>query len=538
MRWLAVVTAGVLLTLCGALTYPTSADGGVRSAHRTSPAPVLGTGTVLFVDLHRVARLRNVRRTYLTGTKVQVDGRPLGQVAVDPVLKYQGSNPAADAADGDKDVDSSSLLGVSSVMEDQVNHQPLYRMWLRSGSSTGYRESTDGLHWHIHDPDSVIVVPNVIGAKVVKDPRTGSYYLLGWNKKQEHYVEFISSDGIHFTPTSDFAGLLARLSGDVINATADPVTKTIYAIAKQKGTWGRLCRRSPRTLSGGRTFGVNASSTPSRDDHPSSARSWRNLPLAVSADCIDELSVPSVSGTTRPAQLYGMPFMRYGDQFIGLPWMFQITRTTGNERAGITDGPVDTQIASTPDVASVPWRRAEASVRVHGRRARPSLIQRGSAGAWDDGMIFGQAGLVTIGNRMVLYYSGWDGTHLQAPGRRTRVGAVTWRPDGFVGLKVVTSARMGSVVTREFRIPRLGYARDLHVNVALKSGRRLRVAVLYGSTDKAIPGFEASRSTVVMGDRGDAVIRWRGVRLGHLRTRNLRLAFSYGSGTLFSFRVH
>ncbi|MDQ6687277.1 MAG: hypothetical protein M3Z50_06655 [Actinomycetota bacterium] len=60
----------------------------------------------------------------------------------------------------------------------------------------------------------------------------------------------------------------------------------------------------------------------------------------------------------------------------------------------------------------------------------------------------------------------------------------------------------------------------------------------YGSTDKAIPEFDASRSPVVMGDRGHAVIRWRGARSGHLRTRYLRLAFSYGSGTLFTFRVH
>ncbi len=86
----------------------------------------------------------------------------------------------------------------------------VYRMWLRSGSNVGYRESTDGIHWHVRDPDSVILVKGVSGGSVVKDPSTGLYYLLGWSRARPLRRDGLD-DGLSFTRTNPFSGALAQV---------------------------------------------------------------------------------------------------------------------------------------------------------------------------------------------------------------------------------------------------------------------------------------------------------------------------------------
>ena len=523
--------AVVLLALCSVLLAGGSSGGAVGATARRTP--ILYSSTVLLIDDHRVEATSNLARNYLTGAKVQVDGLPSGQVDVTRVRSYTGQD---DASDGDTDVDTSYLVGVDTVIKDVVDGQPLYRMWLRSGPNVGYRESTDGLHWHIHDPDSVVVATDVGDASVLKDYDTGLYYLIGWSRSRAHYVEEVSRDGLRFRPSTHFAGTLSELPGDVVEANSDPVTGDLAAIAKERTNAGISCGARLRT--GGRTFGIFTSTTPAASDLSSGARTWTHPGPQVMSDCIDVRSVPRTPDTMRPMQHYGMSFQRYGDQFIGFPWLFHVTAAPPSpEESGKADGPIDTQIASTPDIVRVPWTRSDPVVRNGTRHARPVLIQRGPAGSWDGGMLFGQANLISDDTTSTLYYTGWNTFHRPRPGQSAGIGAAQWRLDRFVGRKVVDPRRFGYLRTKAFVLPSNAAPRDLVVNASLAPRRFMRVGVLDARTNRPIPGFGLGDSTVVRGDNLAAHVTWLGRHIGALRSRPIRLLFRYGAGSLYSFRV-
>lgn len=522
---------------------PASARTSAGVPGRTA-TPSLGTGVVLFVDGHRIGSTRNLARQYVQGRKWEVPGLPVGMVDLPGVYRYLGEDPADDALDGDADVDSEYLRMVTSVMREEVDGKPLYRMWLRSGMHTGYRESHDGVHWHVRDADSVIVVPDVTGVSVVKGAGTGLYYLFGWSRKAAGYVEMVSTNGVDFRRTNTFTGLLSELYGDVIQAESDPVTGHMYAMAKQGSERGVACKTSPMTRSGGRAYGTHVSTAPAPDDEESArgplARAW-SLPgtsPVLMADCVDALSVPPLAGTVRPAQIYGMPFQRYGDQYLGFPWFYRLTKLPpSKELSGWSDGPVDTQIASTPDLMRVPWQRSEPTVSYGRWRQRPVLIPRGRPNTWDDGMLYGHGRIVDVGGRSVMYYTGWNDTHYPTNARRSRIGAASWAKDRFVGLRVVDPQRLALLRTRPFHLPAAAGERHLRVNVALRPGRWLRVAVVDTRTNRVVPGFDFQDSTIVRGDHTSARVTWQGRNLGALRNRPIRLAIQYGAGSLYAFTV-
>ena len=601
----ALLVAGTTAPAASVAAAPNGGDAAASRVATRARTPVLPTSTVLLIDGHRVASTTNLTRNYLSGTKIRLDGLQPGQVDVTPVTTYLGQD---DAKDGDVDVDSSSIFGVGSVIEERVGGAPLFRMWLRSGTNVGYRESADGLHWHIHDPDSVIVATGVSGASVLRDYTTGLYYLIGFSPQKKRYVELVSVNGISFKPSTHFAGVLSRLPGDVVEANADPVTGALVAVAKEGFDAGQSCGRRPALRGGGRAFGTFVSTTPASSDYvadpppvdpppvdpppvvppptvapppvdpppvdppptvapppvdpppvdppptvapppvaapsagrtlvgPSAARTWLRPGRRLMSDCVDARSFPATSGTPRPVEQYGLSFQRYGDQFIGFPWLLHITVAAPPGRSGLADGPIDTQIASTPDVVRVPWTRSDSVVTRAGRHLRPALIPRGPDGAWDDGMLFGQANLLSDGQHSTVYYTGWDGLHRPVLGRSARVGAARWRLDRFVGRKVVDPRAFGYLRTTAFVLPARAAARDLVVNAALAHGRFLRVGVVDARTGRQVPGFGLTDSTVLRGDNLAATVRWRGQWLGDLRSRPLSLLFRYGAGSLYSFAV-
>jgi hypothetical protein len=512
------VLAGLLPAVSG------TAEAAPRTSKR-STAPVLRTGVVLFIDNHRVARTVNLRRVYRTGTKVQVPGLARGRVALQPVTSYHGHD---DTADGDRDVDSTGLLSVTSVIADRVGGRTLYRMYLRSGQHTGYRYSRDGIHWKVHSPDSVIIANHVTDATVVKDRDSGRYVMTGWSKRAGQYVQLHSRDGVHFRRTP-FTGSLRRLYGDVINASDDPWSRHVYAMAKQKSASGKRCSRKPVTYTGGRTFGTHVT----YDN-----RRWKGPYNVITSDCVDVRSVAPVAGTVRPAQLYGIPFQRYGDQFVGFPWFFEVTRPAPSaHESGRVDGPVDSQIASTPDLRHKKWRRSDPVVKKGRRWARPDLIRRGRDGAWDDGMIYAQTDIVNRGGRSYVYYTGWNEEHLPVAGRQARPGAAWFPRDRFVGLKAGSKRKLAALHTRPFRLPAAAAKRQLRVNAQLQAGGWLKVGVVDARTGKAIRGYTTRQSTVVRGNRISTTVTWGGKRLGKLRNRPIRLVFHYKRGTLYSYRV-
>ena len=510
--------------ITGLLTVAIAGTSGITAAGQASAAvrpPPLGTATVLMIDSHRTEAVTNANRQFYQGRKVNVEGQPVGRVDLTRVTKYTGAD---DAADGDTDVDLPTLDARTIMLENGV-----WRMWLRSGSNVGYRESTDGIHWHVRDPDSVVLVKGVSGGSVVKDPSTGLYYLLGWSRREARYVEMVSDDGLSFARTNPFSGALALVGryGDVITASTDRVSGALIVFAKQRTIGERRC---PGTTAkyGGRTFGVNTSG-----GYPTAranARAWRPVRMIVTSDCADATSVPRTPGTNSPVQIYGATMERYGDQFLVFPWLYHTTRV-----GGWGDGTIDTQIASTPSISTVPWTRPKANVKAAGGRLkRPVVIPRGPDGSWDDGMIFG-VNLFNSDGMSRLYYNGWDSTHdVSIPGRKMGVGIVEWKQDRFMGLVTARQAYASTVRTRAFRMT--GGSRTLRVNVAVRAGKSMRAEVLDANTNRVLKGWSRNDSTFVRGDQTTAAIKWRGKSLGRLGAKPIKIQFVY-TGTFYAWNV-
>ena len=147
---------------------------------------------------------------------------------------------------------------------------------------------------------------------------------------------------------------------------------------------------------------------------------------------------------------------------------------------------------------------------------RPKLLALGPDGAWDDGMVYGSADWVEMGDRWYLYYAGHDGPH-ETPHRTPGIGLATLRKEGFVSLR---GPRGGGVVcTRLLRWPGGG----LKVNAdASKGEMRVRVS---DEKRRPLDGFGYEDMETFTGDSTAIEVEWRGKSLNELQGRAIRLEF-------------
>lgn len=531
----ALVAGATAASVVPAGAAEVSASAQARAATTASNVAPLGPDTVLFLNNRRIESTQHLRRTYVQGRKVNLPGLSAGRVNIEKVTKYGGALALSDTLDGDVDVDNSRIFGVETVLQEtDALGRPFYRMYTRTGTNVGYRESRDGINWKVRHPDTVVIVKGLQTGQVEYDPAAKRYYLFGFDPKARVYRQYESLDGFNFHRSLVFSGMLSTLPGDIIHTAMNPDNRSLLAIAKQGTARGTTCQ-SRVAYSGGRAFGVNIS--PASLINFLGVRDWRAPVNPLTADCVDALSVRPISGITRPVQIYGNPFQKYGDQYIAMPWVLrQTTLPPPDKPSGWVDGPLDSQIAGTTNPARTAWRRATPTKIVDGRRTRPPLIARGANGSWDDGMIFAQPRITTIGGRSAIYYTGWNDTHLPRAGRLANVGMATWRKDSFVGLSHISGRPASWMTTRPFRISDKG-ARTLRVNGVF--GRStLRVAVLDARTGKPIPGYAAARSTPVSGSKIAREVTWGRKKLSNLGTdRAIQLRFIWGAGTLYSYKV-
>jgi hypothetical protein len=166
-----------------------------------------------------------------------------------------------------------------------------------------------------------------------------------------------------------------------------------------------------------------------------------------------------------------------------------------------TDGWIDTQLAVSRDTLS--WTRY-----------REPLIERGAPGAWDWGMLSGDAP-IRHRDRLWFFYQGANLTHFGRTARINEVpfsaeqrrgrGVATLRPDGYVSVEAAAYAP-GLLTTHRFRQESGG---TLRVNVDAGAGE-LRYELLEDTGDP-IPGYTAADSDPIRADVLDAPLSWRGV---------------------------
>jgi hypothetical protein len=205
---------------------------------------------------------------------------------------------------------------------------------------------------------------------------------------------------------------------------------------------------------------------------------------------------------------YGMPTQRYGGLYWGMLWCFKMNTDIHTELAFSRDG-VDFE--RLPD--------------------RPKLIERGPAGSWDDGMVFGEAPWVEVGDEWWIYYAGWDGPHNPPPDqpREVGVGLATIRKEGFISMR--GPAGGGVLVTRQIEWP----GGDLVVNADATDGE-LTVRVT-DARRKPLAGFDYADCTPLGKSDVAHRVAWRGGSLAAQKGQVVRLEFLLKSADLYTFRA-
>jgi hypothetical protein len=478
-------------------------DVRLRSSREVGYSAALGTGSVLFVGDQRVESTAGVTRVVHPGVKTGDPAIP-GNLA--------GVVLAGGSWDKNPRINGTVLAGADGR----------YRMWYTAADQTrnppcsyctGYAESTDGIRWE--RPVQGSIFPNGSGGVVENprhdpsDPASPRYYMLYGGLRS--YYAASSRDGKAWAPLN--GGQPIIIGWDVGNVSYDPNRALFIAMTKQ---WAQTAPFGPRTVS------VSTSQD---------FVSWSAPQLAMSADTRDHDMVvaknpndPSVL-----SEIYGMPAIRYGEQYLGLPWMFDITHCpTPLGDPGPDIGRQHIQLAASQDLLT--WSRPN----------RDDIITPGAPDSWDWGYHLTGTTMLTVGNQFRLYYSAFAGEHscdaskvdagiCSVPLGSARVGLVTWPKDRFVSFRA--GSAVGTVTTRLLAPT----GRRLVVNANSSAGE-LRVEVLTAD-GVPVPGYTLDDAAPISADTLGMPVRWAASdRLPNIGGP-IRLRFSLSRGDLYSYTI-
>jgi len=380
-----------------------------------------------------------------------------------------------------------------------------YRMWYYCWTPKGdpdrshslYATSSDGIHW---TKPNLGLVPwkvndstenNLIsaGGAVMYTPDdpdpSRRYKAVGSGP----YYFSCSPDGIHWKRLSK--GELFR-GGDVGRVIWDPHTQKYRGYAKINPTVSGLRRRAV-----GYSEGTNF-------------ESWPSLRLIMAPDDFDDRWCEP--GSVQRTHFYGCPIIPYESMYLGFLWVY-----LAEDDEGYFHGPIFTELVSSRD--GIHWLREEGD--------RPPILDRGPAGTWEAGMVFGMS-LMLVGDELRLYYAGYRESHDVLP-YHSAVGLATLRKDGFASLD--TSSKTGTVLTKRLT----GLNGRLHVNYQATDGE-LRVEVL-DAAGKVISGYGCDDCRPLVGDEVDAVVTWREKSRLPIGSLPLRLRFVFSNTSLYSFKA-
>jgi carbohydrate binding protein with CBM4/9 domain len=446
--------------------------------------PTLGQGWELFVDDFRIAAMSQVARAVRPGTKSGILLRPDEPWESDIVYLYGGA-----------------------IWDDSAR---LYRMWYTAIDAAKavqicYAQSRDGIRWDKPDLGIVeyqgstannIVIPATADAAcygVVLDPgdsdQSRRFKMLVY--QTGGYCAFFSPDAVHWT----------AYSGNPVIGGAD-VANVSYDVRR-----GQFIATTKQPYNGVRAAFVSTSSD---------FITWTTPQLALAADSLDQAFAVTRGGSD--SQIYGMPAFAYGNSYLALPWVFDITGAGEPGSAG--DGIVQPEIAGSRDLVN--WSRP----------VRDPLIPLGVAGTWDQGLIFTASAPIVTSDSVTMYYGGWNGTHGSLT-RGASIGRVTWKRDRFVALTNGGDYE-GTVTTRPITVD----GSSMSVNAKLAAGGYVKVELLDPDTGASLPGYGADQAVAIRGDALASLVRWSsGASLAALDGQDVVIQFHVRHGDLYSFRI-
>lgn len=445
---------------------------------RVAYRPNLGRSQVLFVGNDRVEAVSHLDRRVRTGVKYTT-------TAQGPTPVYDGLHPPAGV--------TWHVAQVVSVVRESDG----YRMWF-TAKTTGrpwalwMARSADG---RTFGPGRE-VLSNISAGGVVRNPDrrdpSKRYLMLGVDgivqmritrlpmpPVDASYRAYSSPDGLTWRPLSREPVLPGR---DVATVSYDASRGLFVASTKQASGQDRQFY-----LSTSKDF-----------------RHWSTPRRTFHSDRLDGAHT----------DVYAAATFRYGAQLLAFPVMY----TTGL-RDGV-NGPLRPLIASSADGVTFsrpPDRRAS--------------IPLGRPGSTDAGMILTASNVVNVGDRVRLYYTGWNAGH-ESPQRSARIFLAEWPKDRFVAMHARPGG--GSLLTKPLTLS----GSRLTVNADPGRTGHLQVEVSDATTGKVLPGFAARESTVIRRDTMQGAVTWHGRQLGSLgHSRRIRLRFVLSAGDLYSFTV-
>lgn len=459
--------------------------------------PSLSTGTALFVGDQRVGSIRGLQRTVHPGSP------PAGRT--DPrVVQW-----------------SSGFIVARSVL--QVGSQ--WWMWTNDRLIT----SANGIDWPNSGgaimtglrPQAVIANPGWVSGG--SQPRffgmaaeTEEY---GASSCRKVYIPVQSTDGVHWDRVPNSESTPGR---DTRNLTHDTGAATPVYVATIK-RW-QANGTGTTTTCGSWTYQWEPRSAwvmTSPD-----MKSWSDPTFSLGADVIDFDNVVDRFGSGATTDIYQLPVARYGDQLLGLPWMFDITDEAQVADGGMNkdNGPEHIEIAASRD--GITWSRP----------SRSPLIAQDDP-TWNTGFMLTSNELHVTPTETRLYYASYKAGHQDGdPQYYSPVALAVWERDRMVSLG---TSGAGMVTTRALQPASDGA--PLIINARATGTVRVEVLDAHGVP---VPGYTLADSVPYTGDSLDHTMTWAGTSgtkntlpSTSLTGGRLMLRFSVDNGDLFAYRV-
>lgn len=493
-----------LYNLLGSKGATTWDDVRLRSSADASYASALGVGQqVLFAGDQRIESYTGVTHKVFPGTKAGANG-----VVLDKGTAPYTANPRC----------------TCTVLPGGTG-EPKWKMWFtgspQGGLNTGYATSPDGVRWqHVA---LVTGAPSLGG--IVENPAwtSGStvprYFSVSYRENPKQYYWVQSGNGLAWTEVPNSTPLAGI---DVAAVTYDPIARIYVAQIK----------RHVKIPLGPRTTWVSTSTD---------FKTWTAPRPSFAADRLDDELIPGAGkhGQTPWSEVYGMPATRYGDQYLGTPWVFDITYSQNRDAGdnGPDKGRSHIELATSRDLVN--WSRP----------SRTDILTPGARGTWDYGFQLGGTNFVTVttstGEQETRFYYGsfpgehtcWDEDDIKGGdceveyigSSSSKIGMVSWPTDRFASFHGA-----GTVTTR----PLTPVGNKLTVNYAPGAGGdNLKVEVLdvNGNVISEYGSADVTPVTV------DAKAPGRQVTWGSnatLPVGEIRLRFTQTGGDLYAFTVN
>lgn len=235
--------------------------------------------------------------------------------------------------------------------------------------------------------------------------------------------------------------------------------------------------------------------------------SWPAMRLVMAPDDFDDRWVKP--GSVQRTHMYNCPVMIYQDMYIGLLVVYR-----ADDDEGYFHGPLFVEVVSSRD--GFHWIRQDGD--------RNPLVPTGPERTWDHGMVFA-CSIVPVGDKLRVYYSGYDGLHDYLP-FHAAIGFGDLRRDGFASMD-------GGDVPGEFVTKRLSsLGGKLHLNYAADNGL-MQVEVLDAS-GKVIEGYHRNDCDKLRKDSVDEIVSWRGKQVLP-KQDSLRFRFILRNASIYSF---